>query len=254
MDCILETRDLGVRYGDFVANRNVSLCVAPNTIHALIGPNGAGKTTFFNALSGYAPVSSGSIHFMGRDITHLPRNKRPGIGMARSFQITSLLPCLTVQENLRVAAQGLHAKASFNFWGKSRQTPLACNVADQIIERLALQQQAFLPISKLSHGRQRILEVAMAMAAQPKLLLLDEPTSGMGIDDLPLMRDLLQDLSEDHTIVYVEHNMSLVMSLSHKVTVLCQGEILLEGSPETIRQNESVRRVYLGERNHAKNG
>lgn len=254
MDYVLETRNLGVRYGDFVANRDVTLRVAPYTIHALIGPNGAGKTTFFNALSGYAPVSMGSIHFMGRDITHLPRNKRLRTGMARSFQITSLLPCLTVQENLRVAAQGLHAASAFNFWGKARQTPLACEVADQIIERLALEKQAFLPVSKLSHGRQRILEVAMAMAARPKLLLLDEPTSGMGVDDLPLMKDLLQDLSKDHTIVYVEHNMSLVMSLSHKVTVLFQGEILVEGSPETIRQNESVRRVYLGERRHAQNG
>jgi branched-chain amino acid transport system ATP-binding protein len=251
MEYILETKDLGVKFGSFVANRNINLRVKKNAIHALIGPNGAGKTTFFNALSGRLAPSEGSIGFVGRDITRMPMNRRAHIGIARCFQITNLFQGLTVRENLRVAAQGMFPARALNFWSGREHIQTASEIAEKLIERLGLQQLAHRRVSELSHGRQRILEVAMSLASQPKLLLLDEPTSGMGIDDIPMMRDLLLDLSEDHTILYVEHNMHLVMSLSHRVSVLFQGEVLVEGSPDEVRRDERVRRVYLGERVHA---
>lgn len=252
MEYILTTRDLGVRFGQFVANRGINLKVRENAIHALIGPNGAGKTTFFNALSGRLLPAEGSVTFGGRDITRMPVNRRTHIGMARCFQITNLFQGLTTRENLRLAAQGLHPRKAMNFWSRKEHISEASDMADSLIERLSLQKLAHSKVSELSHGRQRVLEVAMSLASQPKMLLLDEPTSGMGVDDIPMMRDLLQELSRDHTILYVEHNMHLVMALSDRITVLYQGEVLVEGTPGEIRDDDRVRRVYLGERQHAK--
>lgn len=251
MTYILETRNVGVRYGKFVVNRDINLRVLPNSIHALIGPNGAGKTTFFNALSGRIPVAEGHIEFEGKDITRSAMNHRAHVGIARSFQITNLFPHLTTYENLRIAAQGRFPRSAMNFWSGRERLRKASEVADRLIERLSLQRLADRAVGELPHGRQRILDVALSLASEPKLLLLDEPTSGMGVDDVPLMRDLILDLSQDHTIVYVEHNMHLVMSLSHKISVLFQGEILVEGTPDEIKSNDAVRRVYLGERSHA---
>lgn len=252
MEYILTTRDLGVRFGQFVANRGINLKVRPNAIHALIGPNGAGKTTFFNALSGRLTPAEGTIDFGGRDITRMAMNRRTHIGMARCFQITNLFQGLSTRENLRIAAQGLHPRKALNFWSGKEHIREASEIADGLIERLSLQKLAHSKVSELSHGRQRVLEVAMSLASRPKMLLLDEPTSGMGVDDIPMMRDLLQDLSRDHTILYVEHNMHLVMTLSDRITVLYQGEVLVEGTPDEIRSDDRVRRVYLGERQHAK--
>jgi len=252
MDCILTARGLGVRFGQFVANRGIDLEVRPNSIHALIGPNGAGKTTCFNALTGRLLPSEGAVSFCGRDITRMPMNRRAHIGMARCFQITSLFQGLTARENLRVAAQGMRPLKALNFWSGKERIREASEIADGLIERLSLQKLANRKVSELSHGRQRLLEVAMSLASRPKMLLLDEPTSGMGVDDIPMMRDLLRELSRDHTILYVEHNMHLVMSLSDRITVLYQGEVLVEGTPDQIRGDDRVRRVYLGERHHAK--
>lgn len=252
MDYILTTSGLGVRFGLFVANRDINLKVRPNSIHALIGPNGAGKTTFFNALSGRLMPAEGSVTFGGRDITRMAVNRRTHIGMARCFQITNLFQGLSTRENLRLAAQGLHNRRAMNFWSQKEHIREASDEADRLIERLSLQKLAHSKVSELSHGRQRVLEVAMSLASRPKMLLLDEPTSGMGVDDIPMMRDLLRDLSRDHTILYVEHNMHLVMSLSDRITVLYQGEVLVEGTPDEIRGDDRVRRVYLGERQHAK--
>jgi branched-chain amino acid transport system ATP-binding protein len=252
MEFILTTNGLGVRFGQFVANRNVNLKVKPNSIHALIGPNGAGKTTFFNALSGRVRAAEGAINFDGKDITHMPVNRRAHIGMARCFQITNLFQGLSTRENLRLAAQGMHPRRALNFWSRKEHIREASDIADRLIERLSLQKLAHSKVGELSHGRQRMLEVAMSLASQPRMLLLDEPTSGMGVDDIPMMRDLLLDLSQDHTILYVEHNMHLVMGLSDRITVLYQGEVLVEGAPDEIRGDDRVRRVYLGERQHAK--
>lgn len=251
MDYILDAVGVGVKFGRFVANRAINLRVKRNSIHALIGPNGAGKTTLFNALCGRVATSEGRIMFAGRDVTGLPVHRRVHAGMARSFQITTLFPQLSVRENLRLAAQGVHPLRALNFWASLEHIGTVSETADWLIERLGLQALAMRRVAELSHGRQRIIEVAMCMASRPQMLLLDEPTSGMGVDDLPLMHDLLQDLSQDHTIVYVEHNMHLVMSLSDRITVLFQGEVLLEGDPDEIRQDDRVRSVYLGERRHA---
>ncbi len=251
MEYILSTRDLGVRFGQFVANRGINLNVRANSIHSLIGPNGAGKTTFFNALSGRLLPAEGSVTFDGRDITRMPANRRTHIGMARCFQVTNLFQGLTTRENLRLAAQGLHPGKALNFWSRKEHIRNASETADQLIERLSLQKLAQTKVSELSHGRQRMLEVAMSLASRPRVLLLDEPTSGMGVDDIPMMRDLLRNLIGDHTILLVEHNMHLVMAVSHRIAVLYQGEILVEGTPDEIRGDERVRRVYLGERKHA---
>ncbi|MDT3678892.1 MAG: ABC transporter ATP-binding protein [Burkholderiaceae bacterium] len=251
MACILSTRDLGVRFGQFVANRGINLNVQAHSIHSLIGPNGAGKTTFFNALSGRLLPAEGSVTFDGRDVTRMPVNRRVRIGMARCFQVTNLFQGLTTRENLRLAAQGMRPGKALNFWSRKEHIHEASETADELIERLSLQKLAHTKVSELSHGRQRMLEVAMSLASRPKLLLLDEPTSGMGVDDIPMMRELLQNLSSDHTILLVEHNMHLVMSVSHRIAVLYQGELLVEGTPDDIRGDERVRRVYLGERKHA---
>jgi branched-chain amino acid transport system ATP-binding protein len=243
---ILAADKLAVRYGSFLALSDVTLAIKPNTIHSVIGPNGAGKTTLFHALTGRVQASSGRITLNGRDITHLSDDKRVPLGIARSFQVTSLFQNLTVRENLRLAAQGRTPLQALAPWRGVEHDGEATVIADQVMSRLGITAVADRVAGELSHGQQRRLEVGMAVAAKPRLILLDEPTSGMGIDDIEAMKALIRDLGRDHTVLFIEHNMGIVMNISDTVTVMRAGRVLVEGPPMVVRDDPEVRRAYLG--------
>jgi branched-chain amino acid transport system ATP-binding protein len=243
---IMEAKDIVKRYGKFSALSGVNLRIAKHTVHSVIGPNGAGKTTLFHVLTGTVPITAGNIVFDGSDVTHEPDHRRVRRGIARSFQVTSLFANLSVRENLRLASQGVDAKRALNAWTPLRGALEHRDAVDSILERLALQRQASTLAGVLSHGQQRRLEVGMALAARPKAIFLDEPTSGMGIDDLDDMKQLIRSLRDDYTVVLIEHNMDIVMDISDTITVMQQGRVLVEGKPAEIRGDERVRSAYLG--------
>jgi branched-chain amino acid transport system ATP-binding protein len=243
---IMEAKDIVKRYGKFSALSGVNLRIAKHTVHSVIGPNGAGKTTLFHVLTGTVPITTGNIVFDGNDVTHEPDHRRVRRGIARSFQVTSLFANLSVRENLRLASQGVDAKRALNAWTPPRGALEHRDTVDAILERLALHRQASTLAGVLSHGQQRRLEVGMALAARPKAIFLDEPTSGMGIDDLDDMKQLIRSLRDDYTVVLIEHNMDIVMDISDTITVMQQGRVLVEGKPAEIRGDERVRSAYLG--------
>jgi branched-chain amino acid transport system ATP-binding protein len=245
-EAILQANGIVKRYGKFTALVEVDLRIMPRTVHSVIGPNGAGKTTLFHILTGTLPITAGKIVFDGHDVTHEPDYKRVRRGVARSFQVTSLFANLGVRENLRLAAQGIHARRAFNAWTPPRGALEQADVVDSVLERLMLQRFASTAAGALSHGQQRRLEVGMALAARPKAIFLDEPTSGMGIDDLDDMKQLIRGLRDDYTVVLIEHNMGIVMDISDTITVMQQGRVLVEGRPDEIRGDERVRTAYLG--------
>jgi branched-chain amino acid transport system ATP-binding protein len=212
----------------------------------VIGPNGAGKTTLFHMLTGTVPVSGGRIVFDGHEVTHEADYQRVRRGMARSFQVTSLFSHLSVRENLRLAAQGVQSIQAFNCWRPPTGERAQSATVDGVLARLSLGQMADSAAGVLSHGQQRRLEVGMALAARPKAIFLDEPTSGMGIDDIGEMKRLIRSLREDHTVVLIEHNMDIVMDISDTITVMQQGRVLVEGAPGAIRGDARVRQAYLG--------
>ncbi|EJM95985.1 ABC transporter ATP-binding protein [Herbaspirillum sp. YR522] len=244
---LLRARGVTKRYGAFTAVDGVDLAVMPGTIHSVIGPNGAGKTTLFHTLTGTVPITAGSILMDGEEVSRLAGYKRVQRGMARSFQVTSLFQNLSVRENLRVAAQGRAPHAALFGWGIPGNDDPALVAADELLLRFSLGPVSDRAVGLLSHGQQRRLEVAMAMAARPRLIFLDEPTSGMGIDDIAEMKDLIFSLRQDgYAILLIEHNMDIVMGISDTITVMQTGRVLVEGAPEAIRNDEHVRRAYLG--------
>jgi branched-chain amino acid transport system ATP-binding protein len=243
---LLRVENLVRRFGGIVATDNLSLDVARGELHAIIGPNGAGKTTLISQLTGQLLPDSGTIRFADRDITGLPAYRRSALGLARSFQITSLLLDFTALDNVALAAQA-HDGHSFHFWRSARaERPLRA-AALAALQRVGLGSRAGTLVSKLSHGEQRELELAVALATKPQLLLLDEPMAGLGITESARMVKLLQELRREVTIVLVEHDMNAVFALADRITVLVYGRVIASGAPAAIRANEEVRRAYLGE-------
>ncbi|APX75416.1 ABC transporter ATP-binding protein [Achromobacter insolitus] len=243
---LLQASGIVKRFGKFVALHGVDLQVRPRTVHSVIGPNGAGKTTLFHILTGTLRTSEGNIVFDGQDVTQEADFQRVQRGIARSFQVTSLFANLSVRENLRLAAQGAHRAGAFDCWHPPTGARAQREVVDAALERLGLSRLAEVTAGALSHGQQRRLEVGMALAAKPRAIFLDEPTSGMGVDDLEEMKRLIRSLRDDHTVVLIEHNMNIVMDISDTITVMQQGRVLVEGTPHAIRNDERVRAAYLG--------
>jgi branched-chain amino acid transport system ATP-binding protein len=245
-DPLLRVEKLVRRFGGIAATDNLSLDVVRGELHAIIGPNGAGKTTLISQLTGQLLPNSGTIHFAGQDITRLPAWRRSALGLARSFQITSLLSDFTASDNVALAAQA-HDGHSFRFWGRARKEKHLRQAAQSALDRVGLAGRADTLVSKLSHGEQRELELAVALATKPQLLLLDEPMAGLGITESARMVKLLQELRREVTIVLVEHDMEAVFALADRITVLVYGRVIASDLPAAIRQNEQVRRAYLGE-------
>ena len=245
-DPLLRVEKLVRRFGGVIATDHVSLDVGQGELHAIIGPNGAGKTTLISQLTGQLSPNSGTIHFAGEDITRLPAFRRSALGLARSFQITSLLPDFTASDNVALAAQA-HDGHSFYFWGNARKESALRNAALAALKRVGLEHRADVLVSKLSHGEQRELELAVALATRPQLLLLDEPMAGLGTTESARMVKLLQELRREVTIVLVEHDMDAVFALADRITVLVYGRVIASDVPAAIRQNEEVKRAYLGD-------
>jgi branched-chain amino acid transport system ATP-binding protein len=247
-EIILETHNLRKDFGGLVAVANVSIKVKAHSLHSIIGPNGAGKTTFFNLLSGNIVPTSGRVIFKGRDITDLPAHRTAHLGIGRSFQITNVFPNLTVLENVRLAAQALGGD-NFKFWQHYRSFARYEDRARQIITQVGLADQTTLPARTLPHGGKRKLELGILLAADPELLLLDEPTAGMAREEIPLLVEVIEQIRRqgNKTIMLVEHKMDVVMNVSDWITVMHQGQILAEGTPAEIAANEVVQSAYLGE-------
>jgi branched-chain amino acid transport system ATP-binding protein len=242
---ILEVDAVSKRFGNFVALNKVTARFEAGKLSAIIGPNGAGKSTFFNVVSGAFPPSAGRLSFRGRDITGLPQHAFARIGIAKSFQITNVFKQLSAHENVRVAVQMRHARYAI-FKPRASMAELA-DRANALLARVGLADLRQRPAADLAHGQQRALEVAMALAAEPELLLMDEPTAGMSPEETKVMMDLITALAAERTVILVEHKMKLVMGICQRLLVLHHGEFLAEGTPDDIRANDEVRRVYLGQ-------
>jgi branched-chain amino acid transport system ATP-binding protein len=247
MSTILSTHHLRKEYGALVAVDDVSMAIEDRTLHSIIGPNGAGKTTFFNLLSGTVKPTSGSVEFRGEDITDLPVYRTIHKGIGRSFQITNLFPSLTVFENVRLAAQALGSD-NFRFLRSVSSFPDVLARTAEVLEIVGLTDVAGKPAGQLPHGDQRKLELGMILAPDPDVLLLDEPTAGMASNQVPELMALIADIraSTAKTIVLVEHNMNVVMTVSDRITVMHQGGVLAEGTPSDIASNTVVQEAYLG--------
>ncbi len=244
---IIRTRDLTIRFGGHTAVDNVSLEIPSCTFCSIIGPNGAGKTTFFNLVSGQLAPSEGKIEFKGQDITRLPAYRRMRAGMGRTFQITNVFPNLTVLENVRLAVQA-KAGVHYQILRHYRRYHRLVEQAQELLASVHLADKAEQLALALSHGDKRKLELALSLALEPEVLLLDEPTAGMAIEEVPAVLELLAKLksSGKRTILLVEHKIEMVMSLSDIVVVLANGKLLAQGGPQEIINNELVQAAYLG--------
>jgi branched-chain amino acid transport system ATP-binding protein len=247
LEFAVETNRLRKEFGALVAVANVSIKVRAGTIHSIIGPNGAGKTTFFNLLSGNLEPTSGRVLYKGRDITRLPLHRTAHLGIGRSFQITNIFPNLTVLENVRLACQAL-GRHNFRFLNSHRHFREYEERAWEAIRLVGLEEEALSLARTLPHGGQRKLELGILLASDPEVLLLDEPTAGMAAEQVPELMELIREVhaAGDKTIMLVEHNMNVVMSISDYITVMHQGQVLAEGTPAEIAANEVVQSAYLG--------
>jgi branched-chain amino acid transport system ATP-binding protein len=249
-NALLEVEGLFKRFQGIIASDHLQLDVREGEIHAIIGPNGAGKTTLISQVAGEVTPDAGCIRFGGLDITALPTYRRSMLGLARSFQITSLFLDFTALDNVALAVQA-HAGHSFRFWRPARHDPQLRGPARAVLDRVGLDARATMLASKLSHGEHRQLEIAMALATRPRMLLLDEPMAGLGPEESRRMHGMLRELKRELTIVLVEHDMETVFSLSDRITVLVEGRAIASGAPEAIRANREVQRAYLGDQDAA---
>lgn len=245
---ILRTNGVSKSFGKFKALSNVSAEFNRGAITSIIGLNGAGKSTYFNVLSGAFPPSAGKVEFEGRDVTNVPQHQFAHMGIAKSFQITNVFPLLTTRENVRVGLQAFVSR--FDMWRPRAKLPGLVEKADELLALVGLWDRRERLAKELAHGEQRALEIGMALAANPRLLLLDEPTAGMSPEETRVMMDLIVKLAKERTVILVEHKMKLVMGISDRILVLHHGELLAQGTPTEVRQNDQVKRVYLGQREH----
>jgi branched-chain amino acid transport system ATP-binding protein len=241
---LLRTEKLSRAYGSLIAVDRVDMVVRKGELRSIIGPNGAGKTTFFRLISGEVMPTAGRIWFRDREVTGLPQHVVARLGIAKSYQITNVFPHLTVLENVRVAVQG-HAR-SFEFWSRADRLVDVRERALGLLRTMGLEGKAEQLAAHLSHGEKRHLELAIALSSDPILLLLDEPTAGMSPEETDETIVLIRELAAARTIVLVEHKMKLVMRISDRITVLHQGQVLADGTPDEIRSNELVQQTYLG--------
>jgi branched-chain amino acid transport system ATP-binding protein len=245
---ILRTHGVSKLFGKFRALNNISASFPRGAITSIIGPNGAGKSTYFNLLSGSLSPSEGRVEFEGRDVTNVPQHEFARMGIAKSFQITNVFPQLSTREHVRVALQALVSR--YDIWRPRAKLPGLVDKADALLSQVGLWHCRDRVAKALAHGEQRALEIGMALASNPRLLLLDEPTAGMSPEETRAMMDLIVKLAAERTVILVEHKMKLVMGISDRVLVLHQGELLVDGTPAEVRQDQQVKRVYLGQRGH----
>jgi branched-chain amino acid transport system ATP-binding protein len=245
-EAILAVQGLRKTFGALAATDGVSLEVHEGETHAIIGPNGAGKTTLIGQLAGNLRPDSGRIRFAGEDVTHLSAPQRARMGFARSFQITSVYRDFTALDNVALAVQA-HDGHSFRFWKPAREERALREPARRVLEDVGLGARAEVLAANLAHGEQRQLEVAMALATRPRLLLLDEPVAGMGLEESQRMVQFLAALKGKRTLILVEHDMDAVFTLADRISVLVYGRIIASGTPDEVRANPEVRRAYLGE-------
>ena len=243
---LLQVDSLAKHFAGIVATDDLTLAIEANELHAVIGPNGAGKTTLIAQLGGQLAPDAGRILFAGEDITALPMHRRSRLGLARSFQITSLFLDLSVLDNVALAVQA-HAGHSFRFWRAARKERDLREPALAALARVGLADRAYRITSALSHGEHRLVELAMALAGKPHMLLLDEPMAGLGPEESVRMVEMLRGLKGELTILLVEHDMDAVFALADRITVLVYGRLIATGTPGDIRNNAAVREAYLGE-------
>ncbi|BEQ15900.1 ABC transporter ATP-binding protein [Desulfoferula mesophila] len=242
---VLEARGLSKNFGALQVINDVNLQVRRGAIHSIIGPNGAGKTTLFNLLTGFLKASSGRVIYQGKDITDLPPFKVARMGMARSFQITSVFPELTVHENVRVSAQATQAH-HYNFMMNYKRLKQAETKADAVLASIGLYEQRDQLCKNLSYGDRRVLDIGISQATEPQLVLLDEPLAGLQAADHERLVGLIEDMAHSMTVVLIDHNIDIVTSVSHVITVLNQGQVIAEGTPEEVKGNPKVQEAYLG--------
>jgi branched-chain amino acid transport system ATP-binding protein len=245
-DAILEVEQLTKRFGGVVASDGISLAIPKGELHAIIGPNGAGKTTLIGQLAGEIAPDAGRVRFEKRDITALPAWRRSHLGLARSFQITSLFSDFSALDNVALAVQA-HAGHSFRFWKNAREEASLREPARTALARFGLGARADVLVSRLSHGEHRQLEMAMALATSPRMLLLDEPMAGLGPQESARMVNTLRELKREVTILLIEHDMEAVFALADRITVLVYGRVIACDVPAAIKENAQVRQAYLGE-------